>query len=83
MSKRKPIDVGALQAVAGTAPKATDKVEAAASGKVPSRVGKVQVAAWVSPALRTRVKVLAAELERPIGDLVEESLTELLAKHGK
>lgn len=83
MSKRKVIDVGALQAVAGDAPKATDKVVATATGKPPSRVGKVQIGAFVSPALRTRLKVLAAELDRPIGELMEEALNDMLTKHGK
>ena len=83
MSKRKAIDITALQSVAGTAPTATDKLEGAQKGRAPSRVGKVQIGAFVPPELRTRLKVLSAEQDRPIGDMIEEALTDYLTRHGK
>ena len=82
-SKRKPIDVGALQAVAGNAPSATDKIEPGLKGVAPSRKGRVQIGAFVPPSLRTRLKILAAESDKGVGDIMEEALENYLAKHGK
>ena len=81
MSKRKPLDIAALQSVAGSAPQATDKLEGRQQGKAPSRVGKVQIGAFVAPALRTQLKVVSAETGKPLNDMFEEALTEYLARH--
>lgn len=83
MSKRKPIDVGALQAVAGNPVAPIAKIEATATGRPPSRADKVQIGAFVDPALRMRLKVLSAEQGKPIGALIEEALNDLLLRNGK
>ena len=80
MTKRKPIDLVALQSVAGSAPTATDAIEKPTQGRVPSRVGKVQIGAFVSPELRTQLKVLSAETGKSMNTIFEEALTDYLAR---
>lgn len=82
MSKRKPIDAGALKAVAGTTTAPIEKLEAKSKGKAPSRSGKVQVSAFVSEEKRRRLKMVSAMTGQGISDLIEQVIDDLLSKHG-
>lgn len=83
MSKRKTIDMGALEAVAGDKVTPIKKLEAKQAGRAPSREGKVQIGAFVPEATRTRLKILAIEQGKGVGDLIEEAIGTLLSKHKK
>lgn len=47
------------------------------------REGAVQVAAFFPPEVRTQLKVLAAEQQRDVQDLLAEALNLVFAKYGK
>jgi len=47
----------------------------------PGREGKVQIKAWVEPALRKRVKGLALKLDTSVEDLIITQLEALLCEH--
>ena len=81
MSKRKPIDARALQAVSVTPTPPIQKLEAMKAGKAPSRAGKVQISAFVSEDKRTRLKIVSAKAGQGISDLIEQAVDDLLAKH--
>ncbi len=53
------------------------------AGKPPSRQGAVQVAAFFPPEVRMQLKVLAAEQQRDVQDLLAEALNLVFAKYGK
>jgi len=69
--------------VAGQPQPPIEKLQAKASGRAPSRANKVQIGAFVDPAIRTRLKVLSAQSGKPVGALIEEALADLFTKHGQ
>lgn len=64
-------------------PSARKRGSEAAARRQPGREGKVQVKAWVEPELRSRLKALAIQLDKPMETLLIEQLEMLLRKHGK
>lgn len=88
MAKRQSI-AGAIKAAAhGAAPepandRTTRELVARAPYKARTREGKKMIAAPVDPAARQQLKVLAAELDRKVEDLIREALRDLFTKHGK
>lgn len=88
MAKRQSI-AGAIKAAAhGPAPESandrtTREPAARAPYKARTREGKKMIAAPVDPAARQQLKVLAAELDRKVEDLIREALRDLFTKHGK
>lgn len=49
----------------------------------PSREGLTSFTFWIKPEVRTEVKRLALDLDRTVGDLMDEAVTDILAKHKK
>ncbi len=49
----------------------------------PSRIGKRSVGGHFDPAVSRQLKVLAAELDRKVQDLVAEALNDLFRKYNK
>jgi hypothetical protein len=45
-----------------------------------SRMGKVQIQAWVTEEMRRRLKILAAQTDRTQEELIVTALTEMLKK---
>lgn len=83
MSKRKALDISALESAAGDTVAPIKKLEAQQSGKPPSRADKVQVGAFVSEDMRTRLKMLALEQGRSLSDVLEEAFELVLSHHHK
>ena len=53
------------------------------TGKPPSRVGTVQIAAFFPEEVRAQLKMLAAEQRRDVQDLLAEGMNLVFAKYGK
>jgi len=49
----------------------------------PSREGKANVTGYFPPAVKKQLRILAADRETTIQDLLAEALNDLFAKHGK
>lgn len=49
----------------------------------PSREGLTSFTFWIKPQVRTDVKRLALDLDRTVGDLMEEAVDDLLTKYRK
>lgn len=49
----------------------------------PSRVGKSNVTGYFPPAVKKQLRILAADRDTTIQDLLAEALNDLFAKHGK
>lgn len=81
MNKRKPLDIGALDVVAGAPEQTVRKLETKAAGKAPSRAGKVQISAFVSDDTRKQLKLLATEQGRSLNDLLSEGFDLLFEKY--
>jgi hypothetical protein len=81
MSKRKVLDVSALDVVAGAPEQTVKRLEAKASGKAPSRVDKVQVSAFVTEDVRKRLKLMATEQSRSLNELLAEGIQILFEKY--
>ena len=83
MSKRKTLDIAALDVVAGAPEQTVKKLEAKAAGKAPSRADKVQVSAFVADDVRKRLKIMATEQDRSLNDLLSEGFDLLFAKYDR
>lgn len=53
------------------------------TGKPPSRLGAVQIAAFFPEEVRSQLKVVAAEQRRDVQDLLAEALNLIFVKYGK
>ncbi len=69
-------------AVDAARPKPESESDAKAATR-PDRVGRSNVTAYVTKVTKTQLRILAAERETTIQELVIEALNELFAKHGK
>jgi predicted transcriptional regulator len=49
----------------------------------PSREGLTSFTFWVKPEIRTEVKRLALDLDRTVGDLMDEAVADVLQKYKK
>lgn len=49
----------------------------------PSREGKANVTGYFPPAVKKQLRILAADRDTTIQDLLAEALNDLFAKHGK
>jgi len=49
----------------------------------PSRQGKANVTGYFPPSVKKQLRILAADRETTIQDLLAEALNDLFAKHGK
>jgi hypothetical protein len=84
MSKRKPmeavtaadLDPEAFSHVAVAQP---DPVQVAIASP-PSRVGKVQIVAWVTPEIRVRLKRKALDVGRPVDEILNALIADFLKK---
>lgn len=81
MSKRKVLDIAALDVVAGAPEQTVKKLETKAAGKAPSRADKVQVSAFVTDDIRKRLKIMAMEQDRSLNDLLSEGFDLLFDKY--
>ncbi len=64
-------------------PPATTPGRPKTTATAPSRVGKRSVGGHFDPAVSRQLKVLAAELDRKVQDLVAEALNDLFRKYNK
>lgn len=81
MSKRKTLDIAALDVVSGAPEQTVKKLEIKAAGKAPSRADKVQVSAFVADEIRKRLKMMAMEQDRSLNDLLSEGFDLLFEKY--
>lgn len=81
MSKRKVLDIAALDVVAGAPEQTVKKLEIKATGKAPSRAGKVQISAFVSDDVRKRLKIIATQQDRSLNDLLSEGFELLFERY--
>ena len=81
MSKRKVLDISALDIVSGAPEQTVKKLETKAAGKAPSRADKVQVSAFVTDDIRKQLKIMAMEQNRSLNDLLSEGFELLFAKY--
>lgn len=58
-------------------------VRSAKANRAPSRIGKRSVGGHFDPAVSRQLKVLAAEHDRKVQDLVAEALNDLFRKYNK
>jgi len=56
---------------------------AAKSVQPPSREGLVSVTFWVHPEVRAELKRLAIDVDRTVASLLDEAVSDVLAKHRK
>jgi hypothetical protein len=56
-----------------------------ASGRIiqPSRVGRVMIGGHFLPAVQKELKILAVREDKTLGDLLQEAISDLLAKRGR
>jgi hypothetical protein len=62
-----------------TRPKST-AAQRTAIASPPSRVGKVQIVAWVTPEIRVRLKRKALDVGRPVDEILNALIADFLKK---
>lgn len=86
MKKTNPLMAGLAQFDRKAAPPSDPPAitaPAGRTGKVPSRAGAVQIAAFFPEEVRAQLKIVAAEQRRDVQDLLAEALNLIFAKYGK
>lgn len=66
-----------------TVPAKTARAASKATSTAPSRIGKRSIGGHFDPEVSRQLKMLAAELERKVQDLVAEALNDLFRKYNK
>ena len=83
MKKPNPLIAGLEQLDRKGAAPPTTPALVSPKGKVRSREGAVQIAAFFPEEVRTQLKMLAAEQRREIQDLLAEGLNMVFMRYGK
>lgn len=83
MSKRKQLDIAALDVITGAPEQTVKKLELKADGKAPSRAGKVQVSAFVAEETRKRLKLIAMQQDRSLNELLTEGFDMLFERYSE
>ncbi len=81
MTKRKTLDITALDVVTGAPEQTIKTLETKAAGKAPSRADKVQVSAFVTEDTRKRLKMLAVSQGVSLNDLLAEGFDLLFQRY--
>lgn len=74
---------GARTGVPGDGAAAEPPERAASSRSRPGREGKTNITGYFPPAVKKQLRLLAAERETTIQNLLAEALNDFFAKHGK
>ncbi len=78
---KKPSLLDALQAKSGKVEKIAPRQEIL--GMPPSRQGKKALTTWHNPAVIQQIKMIAAEENKTVQELVAEGLNLMFSKHGR